>query len=478
MAPCPADGGPDALQTAVVKYDPAGDVAWQQVLGCSSGASGSLALDLYGNVAFTSGREVARLRQHGGSIGTRYCVGAPNSVGAGASISATGSTTVSDGDLTLSAAGLPVGQFGLFYFGTGQVDVPFGDGFRCVGGTTWRLGPATTADGTGELKRVVALGLPPASGVIVPGSTRYFQCWYRDPAAGGASFNLSDALRIAFQQRGRADVRLHRRPAMGRPVRVLRPRRDRRAEGAGARPSPHGPGAVRAGDELALAVPALALGEGHAAPAPGHVRQRGERAARRREELHRELHRRAHPARAEGAPDRAPHGAVEQEADDPAVHEADLVAVLRPGHEPELDAAVLVVDRLDAEVLVGGAVQAASLRGRRPGFKARAARRRGEGARGSPCAPRQDQAGHRQELPWPTLRRIPTLGALDEPSSGTRPMMLIAPHAWRNPRERRRDRRASSPSGAPPPAGPDDPAGRLLRRPSRPTRPTGLAPGG
>jgi len=31
------------------------------------------------------------------------------------------------------------------------------------------------------------------AGALTVGSTWYFQYWYRDPAASGASFNLSDA---------------------------------------------------------------------------------------------------------------------------------------------------------------------------------------------------------------------------------------------------------------------------------------------
>jgi hypothetical protein len=39
---------------------------------------------------------------------------------------------------------------------------------------------------------------PQASGQITDFSTWIFQFWYRDPAAGGAYFNLSDGLEITF----------------------------------------------------------------------------------------------------------------------------------------------------------------------------------------------------------------------------------------------------------------------------------------
>ena len=37
-----------------------------------------------------------------------------------------------------------------------------------------------------------------SAGAIVAGSTLYFQAWFRDPAAGGALFDLSDGLEIVF----------------------------------------------------------------------------------------------------------------------------------------------------------------------------------------------------------------------------------------------------------------------------------------
>jgi hypothetical protein len=50
----------------------------------------------------------------------------------------------------------------------------------------------------GNAVRSVDLASAPVLGVITPGSTAYFQCWYRDPAAGGAAFNLSDGLSVTF----------------------------------------------------------------------------------------------------------------------------------------------------------------------------------------------------------------------------------------------------------------------------------------
>jgi hypothetical protein len=94
---------------------------------------------------------------------------------------------------------VPPSTIGLFYFGSTAIQVPFGNGFRCVGaGATgvFRLGVGTASSGV--LTRAVDNTLPPSVGHLTSGSTWNFQAWFRDPAAGGANFNLSDGLRIAF----------------------------------------------------------------------------------------------------------------------------------------------------------------------------------------------------------------------------------------------------------------------------------------
>lgn len=128
-----------------------------------------------------------------------YCIGAPNSVGGGASIGFNGGFSVGDNDLVLRAQGVPPGQPALFYYGVESVQEPFGDGFRCVGGHTVRLLPPGNADGAGAVSRALHLEGPPSTGGEIEAGTSWsFQLWYRDPAAGGAGFNLSDALRATF----------------------------------------------------------------------------------------------------------------------------------------------------------------------------------------------------------------------------------------------------------------------------------------
>lgn len=135
---------------------------------------------------------------------TSYCIGAPNSAGPGATLSASGSLSIADNDFSVHVAGATPGDVGLFYYGTSTTQVPFGDGFRCVGGSTFRLPPALLADATGSASRQLDFGSAPTggggAGSILPLSTWNLQYWYRDPNSSGSSnFNLSNALAVTLQ---------------------------------------------------------------------------------------------------------------------------------------------------------------------------------------------------------------------------------------------------------------------------------------
>ncbi|HJP02580.1 MAG TPA: hypothetical protein QF764_12495 [Planctomycetota bacterium] len=141
----------------------------------------------------------------GCSDSVSYCVGAPNSAGSGANILSLGSTSVSINDLSLVAQAAVPSQFGLFYYGPQPAQVPFGDGFRCVGGGstgTFRLNPPLMTDSFGDAIRALDMTQPPmgsGSGQVTGGSTWYFQFWYRDPQGpGGSGFNFSDGLQVDF----------------------------------------------------------------------------------------------------------------------------------------------------------------------------------------------------------------------------------------------------------------------------------------
>jgi len=128
-----------------------------------------------------------------------YCTTSPNSLGAGAIMGSTGSTSVSANDFTLQVLSAAPNSSGIFYYGSNQISLPFGNGVRCVGGGVFRLNVVTT-DGTfGFAEKPIDLTAPPTpAGEILPGSIWNFQFWFRDTAAGGAGFNLSDGLSASF----------------------------------------------------------------------------------------------------------------------------------------------------------------------------------------------------------------------------------------------------------------------------------------
>ena len=158
------------------------------------------------------------------TLGTPYCASAPNGNSpTGASMSATGSTSVIANDLTLNAGPIQPNQPGIFYFGPDQPlnpsGIPFGEGNRCVVGTTTRLAP-TVADALGNLSRTLDnMGGPFQGGPtgtfpgFMAGGVWNFQAWFRDPACVGATsglagdcnddgnatgFNLSNGLEVTF----------------------------------------------------------------------------------------------------------------------------------------------------------------------------------------------------------------------------------------------------------------------------------------
>lgn len=156
-----------------------------------------IAADNAGGHIVEAGIDAFRIQRFGcGSVGVNYCTSTGNSGGGPAILTATGSASIAANNLVLRAAPVPANSNGLFYCGPTQTQVPFGDGFRCVAGSTLRLG--IVAASGGALTTGVNYTLPPALGAIVPGSIWNFQVWFRDVAAAGALFNLSNGLRIQF----------------------------------------------------------------------------------------------------------------------------------------------------------------------------------------------------------------------------------------------------------------------------------------
>jgi hypothetical protein len=100
-------------------------------------------------------------------------------------------------DFGLHATSCPAGKFGIFFYGPDPAEVPFGNGYLCVAGGLVRL-PLVKTDASGQASRAIDFENMPAGGEITAGETRRFQFWFRDPAAGGSYFDLSDAIEVTF----------------------------------------------------------------------------------------------------------------------------------------------------------------------------------------------------------------------------------------------------------------------------------------
>ncbi len=128
-------------------------------------------------------------------LGTKYCVANPNSAGGPADISASGSASSAAGDLTLTSTPVP-NQNGIFFHGTNQVQNPFGNGFMCTAGGIVR-GAVVMAVGNTATYTYDNSDAKHSMGAFI-GTTRNCQHWFRDPPAGGAFFNLSNAIAIVI----------------------------------------------------------------------------------------------------------------------------------------------------------------------------------------------------------------------------------------------------------------------------------------
>ena len=128
-----------------------------------------------------------------------YCPSAPNSTGSGGLMGMSGSASVSAADLVLVTFQLPPGKAGLYIFGPNQAQNPFGNGSVCLGPPILRSKTVSMVQANGSVSQAFDYGnLPAAAGTITAGSSLNFQFWFRDPAGGGAFFNLSDGMCVTF----------------------------------------------------------------------------------------------------------------------------------------------------------------------------------------------------------------------------------------------------------------------------------------
>ena len=128
--------------------------------------------------------------------GTQAGQGCQNSTGVGAILTANGSVDVAQDDLVLYAYQCRQNQTGVFLQGAQLAPQSFRDGILCVGPPTQRLQVAFT-DFLGQATSGVSIV---TEGNVMPGQTRYYQFWYRDPGGPCSSgSNFTSALHVVWQ---------------------------------------------------------------------------------------------------------------------------------------------------------------------------------------------------------------------------------------------------------------------------------------
>ena len=134
--------------------------------------------------------------------------GCENSASTGGAVLAASGSSHPD-TLVLTSSGELPSALSIFLQGDAEVaPLAFGDGLRCAGGNLKRLYSLNASAGTASApqpgdpsisERSAALGDP-----IAPGSSRFYQVYYRDPDLGfcaspaGSTFNASNALRVVW----------------------------------------------------------------------------------------------------------------------------------------------------------------------------------------------------------------------------------------------------------------------------------------
>ncbi len=140
-------------------------------------------------------------------VGTPYCMAATNSTGGMSAISAVGSQTAADNDITLTASNLPANSFGFFITSLTQgfVANPNGSaGNLCVLGAIGRyVGPGQIQISNNAGSFSLALDLtqtPTPTGLvsIMSQETWNFQAWHRDSGPSGPTSNFTNGVSIGF----------------------------------------------------------------------------------------------------------------------------------------------------------------------------------------------------------------------------------------------------------------------------------------
>ncbi len=129
-------------------------------------------------------------------------VGCLSSLGIGGSVRASGTTSLANDTAVLLGSQMP-NSSALYFQGTtrqnGGLGSVFGDGLRCAGGATIRLG--TKANTAGASQYPIGSDLPiSVRGLVTSPGTRTYQVWYRNAAAfcTSSTFNLTNGVELTW----------------------------------------------------------------------------------------------------------------------------------------------------------------------------------------------------------------------------------------------------------------------------------------
>ena len=127
--------------------------------------------------------------------------GCANDTGSGGLLSATGSASIGNDDLVLTATNLTPGP-GLYFQGNNAINGgngnAFGDGLRCAGGGVIRL-EVQFANSSNNFTSATTGSISGAGGVSA-GQTKRYQLWYRDSGASPCSslFNFTNGYEVTW----------------------------------------------------------------------------------------------------------------------------------------------------------------------------------------------------------------------------------------------------------------------------------------
>lgn len=147
--------------------------------------------------------EIYRLAPQESVVAT--CPGEPNGTGVGATLTAAGTTSLSNNDLVFHVEDAPPFSLGVLFYGPEPTIFPWANGVRCVdggNGTLLRV-KFDVSSAAGDMLYPVDLQDEPFSlqaGRVQIGTTMYFQAWYRDISGPlGLGTNFSSALSVRFR---------------------------------------------------------------------------------------------------------------------------------------------------------------------------------------------------------------------------------------------------------------------------------------